>query len=976
MFEIGIKVSRHCAFPGTAFRRSILAGLVGLLVLLCHPNATSADVELKGDLGLFEDRCLQLVKESNYFEGMKAAAQFVDRAQQLRGENDDATATAVHFLAFFHQLAGDLESAEKLWQRALTIDEALHGKESLATTRRLNMMGGLYRTKGDFPKARSYLSRALAIRMRELGPDHILTGYVLYELGQLEAMVGEFNAAEDCFSRTIAIAEKLSDDRHLLGWKSSIALGWLYQSISDTDGAERCVEKALRLGKTLPDPLATSSDLVARVYRARGDIARAEKTLLQRLEVLEGSAATGDQHGEAIWSTRQGLADLYLNEGDLARAQRVFGPPVLAMPDGVPLPLTKQFEGLLLWAQLEERGGNYAAAEKFVLQACALFDVKPGPYLNGLCGALRDLIRVQFAMGKKDAALANAERLQDAEENYINDVLSFTSEKQRLGVMVNFVADRCSPWASTGTVRPLARALLRTKGLVLDALIEERTIASQGGDSETQDLNQRIQVARQRVVGLRTALASSGSNTNLTLYWTQELARAHEEVELLERTRARQISGAGWTRRILHTTFEDLQQAIPKDTIVLEGLCYPRYLGSYQWTNHYGVLVFAHEGEPRWIQLGEANAIEHKIRLYQHAVNHPEHPDDLITTLKDLHDLIWRPIQNALTTTNIVFSPDAQFNFVSLATLLQPNGRFLGEDFSFSYVSAARDLLEDSPPPSNVGTLAIWANPDFDTTGTSHSVATNSSMANQSGTMHLLKNRRFQPLAGAAQEGERLRDEGHRPGFNQVNLYAGPAATEAQLRHTDEAEVIHLATHGFVLPEFTEKENRTSVGHPGSIAQTLRVANNPMLRSGLALASAHRTIAAWTRGESVSPDNDGILSAAEIALLNLTNTRLVVVSACDTGAGEALSGEGVLGLRRGFIHAGARNLLLTLWSIDDTQTTDFIADFYDTAHRLGSPARALSRVQGLWLGRLRREIGAPSACRIAGPFILSVRGTP
>jgi CHAT domain-containing protein len=149
-----------------------------------------------------------------------------------------------------------------------------------------------------------------------------------------------------------------------------------------------------------------------------------------------------------------------------------------------------------------------------------------------------------------------------------------------------------------------------------------------------------------------------------------------------------------------------------------------------------------------------------------------------------------------------------------------------------------------------------------------------------------------------------------------------------------------------------------------------------MLRSGLALAGAQRTIDAWARGESVSADNDGIVTAEEIATLDLRNTGLVVLSACDTGLGEARSGEGVLGLRRGFIQAGAKNLLMTLWPIDDERTADLIADFYAADKKHGNAATALSEVQRKWLSRLRTEKGIAEACRVAGPFILSFQGNP
>jgi CHAT domain-containing protein len=108
--------------------------------------------------------------------------------------------------------------------------------------------------------------------------------------------------------------------------------------------------------------------------------------------------------------------------------------------------------------------------------------------------------------------------------------------------------------------------------------------------------------------------------------------------------------------------------------------------------------------------------------------------------------------------------------------------------------------------------------------------------------------------------------------------------------------------------------------------------------------------------------------------LKLDGTWLVVLSACDTGTGEARAGEGVLGLRRGFIQAGAQNLLMTLWAVADEETVKLMTDFYAAAQRTGNAPQALADVQRDWLVKLRKERGLQAAVRLAGPFILSSQG--
>jgi CHAT domain-containing protein len=151
---------------------------------------------------------------------------------------------------------------------------------------------------------------------------------------------------------------------------------------------------------------------------------------------------------------------------------------------------------------------------------------------------------------------------------------------------------------------------------------------------------------------------------------------------------------------------------------------------------------------------------------------------------------------------------------------------------------------------------------------------------------------------------------------------------------------------------------------------------NPMHRSGLALAGAQATIKAWRRGGVPPTENDGILTAEDVSTLNLKGTWLVTLSACDTGSGEAKAGEGVMGLRRGFIEAGAKNLLMTLWPISDETTVQIMSNFYEAVHQTGNAPQALATVQRDWLVRLRQNQGLAKAVELAGPFILSSQGNP
>ncbi len=159
------------------------------------------------------------------------------------------------------------------------------------------------------------------------------------------------------------------------------------------------------------------------------------------------------------------------------------------------------------------------------------------------------------------------------------------------------------------------------------------------------------------------------------------------------------------------------------------------------------------------------------------------------------------------------------------------------------------------------------------------------------------------------------------------------------------------------------------------MASLSNLADNPLQRSILALAGANTTFEQWRRGEFPPPQNDGILNAVEVASLDLEGTWLAVLSACDTGSGEVLSGEGVMGMRRGFFLAGVDHLLITFWSIADEQTVSLMEAFYQDLPRSQHPALSLARIQREALIRYREEFGLPAAVALAGPFAVSFKGT-
>jgi CHAT domain-containing protein len=497
-------------------------------------------------------------------------------------------------------------------------------------------------------------------------------------------------------------------------------------------------------------------------------------------------------------------------------------------------------------------------------------------------------------------------------------------------------------------------------------LLEDRVLTESHGTKEVRELADQLQQARQRLTQLSPTVLRH------EFRWQQSTNQKAlcAEIEALQAMLARQVAGLGRARRALSIRLEDVQAAIPEGTVLLEMLRYRHGMGEKAGEERYGTLIISRHEEPQWICLGGADEIEKTLKIHQHAVRNSATPEPLVHSLTELYRHVWAPLAAHLPVDSkrIIISPDGGLNFVSFATLLAPDKSFLCEQYSFGYVSCGRDLTAEAPA-SLSRDLLVWANPDFDASLTASS--------EDGGTIRSaeLRGLDFRPLPGAEKEGRDLFRRASALGFTNSALHLGRAATEEQLLQVRSPKVLHLATHGFLFPPMNAVTERNFASDLG-VRDAQSSSTDPMLCSGLALAGARLTLQLWAEGKETSARNDGILTADDIGVLDLRRTWLVVLSACDTGLGEARGGEGVFGLRRGFTQAGAQNLLLTLWPIDDERTRDLISDFYTQLEICASPANALADVQRKWLKRLRAEGGIAEACRIAGPFILSFQGKP
>jgi len=906
----------------------------------------------------------------NYAEAEPLSRRVVTIAENTVGPDHPKTATALNNLALVHVDMGDYAKAEPLYQRALRISERALGPNHLDTGMNLLNLAVLYSTMGDYAKAEPLYQRALKICEKALDPDHPKTATALNGLASLYEKMGDSAKAESLYQHALKIREKTVGLDHPDAATELNNLAGLYLSTGNYTKAEPLYQRALKAKEKAMglDHRETAAllDNLARLYGHMGNYAEAEPLYQRALKIRE--KALGLEHPETATSLSN-LASLYYSMGDYAKAEpllrralyiyeKVFGPE---HPDTAAV--------LNNLAAVYRSKGDYAMAEPLYQRALKINEKVLELDHPKTATALNNLAILKMDLGIPKDALVLLTRSRKASEQYLANILSFTSEQERLAFQRT-----TAPYTLAGTLgvaAELAETILRQKGVVLDSLLEDRIVAEVSMNPKQHEIVERLRAAKQRLMQLVLEVPKDLSE-QAQKRRAAEKAKVSMEVEQLEAGLAHQVTRLGKTRRALTVTVAQVQSVLAQESALVELLRYDHYLGNQKSEPRYGAVLIFVKGEPQWVPLGSVAEIEKKIQLYRKSARGETDEATLSAVLKTLGERVWAPIEKALPagTTTVIVSPDAELSFVSFATLLTPDDRFVAEKYSIRYLASGRDLLRDAKSTAGPKTtMRVFANPDFALNNAVKLDGRTNEVAMRSVEMRDLQSISLRNLPGTEKESRQLEERATKSGW-QAQVSLGQSATEAELRKVNSPRILHLATHGFFLPEIDlgpppNALSRTEADIPkGKLL-------NPMHRSGLAVAGAQTTLQAWAKGEVPPTENDGIVTAEEVGGLKLDGTWLVVLSACDTGGGEAKAGEGVMGLRRGFVQSGAQNLLMTLWPISDETTVQIMLDFYDAAFKTGNAPQALADTQRDWLVKLRKERGLLAAVQLAGPFIMS-----
>ncbi len=978
----------------TMFKRNLR--IIEQLFGIDHPNVAEALDKLAG---LYDQRGDSAQAEQLY----KRALDIKERAL---GAVHPKVVLSLENLAFLYEQSGNKARAEWAYKRVLAIREKVSGPDDPSITGTLRDLGQIYLTAGDFAQAESLFKRSLSIRERRLGVEHLLVATALNDLAVAYSEKGDYHSAESLFERALTINEKRLDPHHALVVTSLVNLGRAYIATGKYAQAEPLLKRALEITEKLVGrdhpALARPLSAFAELYSEKGDYASGATLLERALKIKEKKLGPNDPE---IATYLSNLAALYQDKGDYERRNKMYERWLEIQKKGglgntniastlanvanvefqsghyanaekfikTALRLTEELVGsehpnvatlLINLGEMHRRKGSYGEAESLLKRALAIREKALGSNHPGVARCLGDLAALFEAKGDIRAALAYESRASEIFEHNLNLVLNTGSEDQK-HLYINLLSGETDAIVSLhvrlapndpDALRLAFTTLIRRKGRILGALSDQVAALRRRLDPQDKALLDQLSAKRTQLAA--HTFNNSPESTPTELH--ASVAKIEEEVQQLEA--AVSVRSAEFRAESQPITLELLQRSVPAGAVLVELSSYQSYnpktrLGNQPFgVRRYVAYVLGRDGEPSYVDLGEAAPINQSVVKLRAALR-----DSQSTSIKqvarELDELVMRPVRKLLgETRTILLSPDGELNLVPFGALVDEHGRYLIENYTISYLTSGRDLLrllaksESREPPR------MFADPLYDLDARNQQQAVMSRQTNSSATSNSNNQRSkdfteqtYKPLPGTAAEGVAISRL-----FPDAILLTQAKATEAALKNVNRPRFLHIATHGYFLSDQSgalPAGNRMLRGTLDTLDQfpSRGSRENPLLRSGLVLAGVKQ-------GQS-GADEDGVLSALELAGLDLWGTKLVVLSACETGLGDVKNGEGVYGLRRALVLAGSETQVMSLWKVSDAGTRDLMTAYYTRLKNGEGRAEALRQVQ---LEMLRGQLSGPA----------------
>ena len=821
-------------------------------------------------------------KLSYYSKALECCQQALAIREKIYGKEHSYYATSLDDTGECYGLLGDNVKALEYHQLALAINEKVLGKDHPAYATSLSNIGSCYSDLGDNVKAIEYHKQALEIRVKRYGLEHPACATNLNNIGGCYHSLGDYVKALEYYQKARVVLEKVYGTMHPRYATILSLIGNNYAALGETTKALECHQKVLAireqiLGKESPD-YGTTLCNIGSCYIDLSEYNKALECIQQALAIDEKTFGKGHPN-YAITLSWIGICYYYL--ADLTKALEYLQ-QALAIREKLfekedPRIATNLRNIGVCYADL----GDHTKASEFFLA-----------YTN----------MVSSIVVQSFSTMTESQRA------------SFWNKYNRF--FTNRLFDYSTSISSPEMNRTAYDGALLGKGLLLNAEMEMRKLILESRDEEALGLYNEIKESRVRLdklyedpVGKKDAIDSLNNDIDT------------RQLELMKRSKV-----FGDYTRNLALKWTDVQGSLGKKDIAIEFETY-----THKDTTFYIALTLRPSyTEPHLVELFNSEELKGVRARY-----------DKETGMRDFYSshsltkLFWGKLSSELTgVKNVYFSPAGELNNIGIEYLLDEDGNHLvSEKRNYYRLTSTRELVKERKS-SKMASATVYGGIRYDITPESRLTGEESESERLASTatrswlpMGELSRARWEYLPGTKEEADAISSTLFSRKVHN-DLIEGEASTEESFKALSGAknDVIHIATHGFY---WTETEATAGDVETSSFAldgqHNAPKEDKALTRSGLLFAGAQNTF----EGKDIPIDvEDGILTAKDISRMDLRDTELAVLSACQSGLGE-VTGDGVFGLQRGFKKAGVQSLVMSLWKVSDEATMIMMTRFYE-----------------------------------------------
>ena len=878
---------------------------------------------------------------NNYIQSEALYMEALNIRKIVLGTEHPEYATTLNGLAGLYKSMGLFYKAEFLYIEAVKIRKKVLGSEHISYAASLNNLGFLYVLMGNFVKAEPLIIEALKIRKNILGTENISYAISIFNLARLNERMGNYAKAEPLYVEAINIHKKVLGTEHPDYATSLSELAGLYQSMGNYAKAEKLYIEAMSIYKNALGAehvfYATCLSNLASLYKGMSNYAKAEPLFIEALNIRK--KVLGTEHPDYATSLNN-LASLYKRNGNYAKAEALFTEALNIYKKALGVDHVFYATTSINLSKIYEYLGYYSKAEQFLIEGIDIFKKVFGSEHPNYATGLNNLALLYESRG--DLIKADSLLLIGSAINFRHILINFVnlSEKEKqswLNINSNINDLILSLQYNHKGISPTSTQSIFNQQLLLKSLVLADTrrameTIQNSNDSLLQKilgnwLDMKKELSRQYALPLSKR--------------SPELAAWEQQAEELEKQLNRLSAAFRDQQQSLRIKLKDVQKGLRQDEAAVEFVRFRLY--NKKWTDsimYAAYILTPGDSIPDFVPLFEERQLqqiwstsgttnEQKVKnLYRGSTEGSDAGPEAAMG-KEVYRLVWQPLEPYLKgITKIAYAPAGLLYKIAFHALPVDSATALMDKYTLRQYTSIREVALRS---RTTGTqqpkqIVLFGNPDYARVNSSpvthNPQPVTSSSIYTPGTRGSYNNT-WSPLSGTAEEIKKIRQLFVKNQI-QTTQFVQQEASEEHLKSLSgqSPQVLHIATHGFFLPQAEQKRKE-----PGMMNESqYSFADNPLLRSGLVLAGANH---AWSGHPPVDGSEDGIVTAYEIAQLNLGNTELVVLGACETALGDIKGGEGVFGLQRAFKLAGVKKMIVSLWQVPDKETAELMTAFYN-----------------------------------------------